>query len=408
MDTVLKDLSQFPDYTNPDFVADPYPYYAQLRHDAPVYWSDSHQAWYLTRHADVEAVARNRSVSSSRVPAIMSQVPQEQRDEFEPFAHAVASWMLFIDPPDHTRLRGLVNKAFTPRMIGGLREQIQRIIDDLLDRVTPKAAMDVISDFALPLPATVISTMLGVQPEGQDQFKQWSDDIVMAFSGHADPVDRFRRGQQSLFELADYFRPFVTRLRHDPQDDIMGALVMAEEAGDQLTEEELFANCVLLLVAGHETTTNLIGNGLLALLRHPRQFALLREEPALIRSAVEELLRYDSPAQNFSRLALEDIEVGGTTIRQGDRIFLCYGAANRDPEQFEHPDQLDIRRPVNHHVAFSNGIHYCLGAALARLEGQLALQALVERMPKMTLTAEPVEWNSNLSLRGVKALHVTF
>ena len=196
METVLKDLSQFPDYTNPDFIANPYPYYAQLRRDDPVHWNELNNAWYLTRYADVEAVVRDRRVSSSRVPAIMSQIAEEQRREFEPLAHAVSAWMLFVDPPDHTRLRTLVNKAFIPRMIEGLRTHIQGIVDDLLDGVAPRGAMEVISDFALPLPATVISTMLGVPPEDQDQFKQWSDDIVAALAGAGDPIERFRHGQQ--------------------------------------------------------------------------------------------------------------------------------------------------------------------------------------------------------------------
>ena len=405
---MMKDLAQFLDYTSPDFIADPYPYYAQLRRDDPVHWSASRNAWFLTRYADVEAVARDRRVSSSRVPVIMSQLTEAQREAFAPLAQAVSSWMLFVDPPDHTRLRTLVNKAFTPRMIAGLRSQIQQLIDALLDVVMPRGTMEVISDFALPLPATMIATMLGVPPEDQQQFKQWSDDIVATFAGVGDPGARFQRAQDSLFALSDYLRPIVARLRQEPQDNILSALAAAEEAGDRLTEEELFANCVLLLLAGHETTTNLIGNGLFALLRAPRQFALLREEPALMESAVEELLRYDSPTQNFSRLALADLEVGGVKIRQGDRLFLCYGAANRDPEQFEHPDRLDVRRAANRHLSFSQGAHYCLGAALARLEGQLAFRSIVERMPAIAFAPQPVEWNVSMSLRGLKALHVTF
>ena len=405
---MLKDLAQFPDYTNPDFIADPYPYYAQLRCDNPVYWSASRHAWFLTRYADVEAVARDRRISSNRVPAIMGQLTAEQRAAFAPLARAVSAWMLFVDPPDHTRLRALVNHAFTPRMIAGLRSQIQNTIDALLDAVMPQGTMEVIRDFALPLPATIIATMLGVPSEDHEQFKQWSDDIVGTFAGIGDPGARFQRAQDSLFDLADYLRPIVARLRREPQDNLLSALVVAEEAGDRLTEEELFANCVLLLLAGHETTTNLIGNGLLALLRAPSQYALLREDPRLMASAVEELLRYDSPTQNFSRLALEDLDVAGTKIRRGDRIFLCYGAANRDPEQFEHPEQLDVRRPANRHLSFSHGLHYCLGAALARLEGQLAFRSIVDRMPEIVLAPKAVEWSMSMSLRGLKALHVTF
>ncbi|MCI0849160.1 MAG: cytochrome P450, partial [Chloroflexi bacterium] len=320
-------------------------------------------------------------------------------------------WMLMSDPPSHTRMRGLVNKAFTPRMIEMIRSRIQTLVDGMLDSVLKNGRLDVIADLADPLPAIVIADLLGVPTEDHSQFKKWSDDIAAGITGTGSvgtQSERFLIAQKSFIELSDYFRGIVEELRGHPEDNLLSALVEAEEAGDKLTEEELFANCVLLMFAGNETTTNLIGNGTLALLRNPVQMQMLQNDGELIGSAIEELLRFDSPVQKLGRLATADIEIGGKVIKSGELVWLCYGAANRDPEQFSKPDQLDITRSDNRHVAFAQGIHYCLGASLARLEGQIAIGTLLKRIPEIKLTSEELEWNPSTVLRGLKALPVAF
>ena len=308
-----------PHFQDPDYVADPYKFFRLLRENDPVHWVEPQQTWYLTRYADLFEVLRGDRISSARIPAIMSGLTDEQRSQYAPFINAMSSWMLFADPPDHTRLRGLVNKAFTPRVIENLGLRVEHIVKELLDSAQNRGEIDLIADFALPLPSTVISEMLGVPSEDQADFQRWSDDIVEGLNAQPDTLDQ---AQESLAALSEFFRPIVERLRANPEENLMSALVAAEDEGDKLTSEELFANCVNLLIAGHETTANLIGNGTLALLKNPDQLALLREKPGLIGSAVEELLRYDSPTQNFTRIALEDFEINGKSIREGQRIMM--------------------------------------------------------------------------------------
>lgn len=395
----------------PEAVSNPYPLYDQLRVYDPVHWSEADNYWYVTRYEDLIALLRDERVSSSRFRAMATLLPDEVKEKLSDLINAVSSWMLMSDPPSHTRMRGLVNKAFTPRMIENMRSRIQTLVDGMLDKVQAGGGMDVIADLAIPLPATVISDMLGVPDKDQSQFKKWSDDIAEGLTG-SDTVgtqsERYAIAQRSFLELSDYFRGIVESLRGHPQDNLLSALVEAEEAGDKLTEEELFANCVLLMFAGHETTTNLIGNGTLALLQNPEQMRLLRNDGELLGSAVEELLRFDSPVQKLGRLAIADIEIGGKVVKAGELVFLCYGAANRDPEQFTNPGRLDITRADNRHVAFAQGIHYCLGASLARLEGQIAINTLLNRMPDISLASEDLERNPSTVLRGLKALPVSF
>jgi cytochrome P450 len=339
-------------------------------------------------------------------------MPNEIKELFRPFFTAVSSWMLMVDPPDHTRLRGLVNKAFTPGVVANMQSLIQELVDDMLERVQEQGRMEIITDLANPLPAMVIAELLGVPRTDQQQFKEWSDDITKALSG----IDTARSkeelfglysiAQNSILALSSYFKERVSELRLHPQENLLSALAQAEEQGDRLTENELFANCVLLMMAGHETTTNLIGNGVLALLRNPEQKDALANNPDLIVSAVEELLRYDSPVQKMARIALADIEVDGKQIKQGQLVCFCFGAANRDPEQFAAPEQLDITRKPNRHLAFGHGLHYCVGAALARLEGQIAFNTILRRLPKLRLENENLEWHRNFTLRGLKSLPV--
>jgi cytochrome P450 len=318
--------------------------------------------------------------------------------------------MLDRDPPDHTRLRGLVSKAFTPRALEKLRPGIQQIVDALLDQVAGRGSMDLIEEFAYPLPVRVICEMLGVPVQDHERFKAWGLDIARGLDAIMLPPDS-EVGQRSVSgrrALAEYFRELIAERRAAPRDDMLSALIAAEEAGDKLNEEELLATCILLLVAGHETTVNLIGNGTLALLRHPAELRKLRDHPGLIGSAVEELLRFDGPVQRTARIPSEDITIGGQTIGKGELVMPFLGAADRDPAQFPDPDRLDLTRTDNRHIAFGMGIHFCLGAPLARMEGQIAIKTLLARLPRLTLATDRPRFRQSLTLRGLQALPVSF
>lgn len=388
---------------DPAFVEDPYPTYHVLRSQDPVHHSPL-GFWVLTRYADVIAMLRDPRLVKEPIAAFVAAR----------FGMAVPPGlglsMLDRDPPDHTRLRGLVSKAFTPKALESLRPRIQQIVDGLLDQLETRGEMDLIEEFAYPLPVIVICEMLGVPVRDHERFKQWGLDIARGLDAIMLPPDS-EVGKRSIIgrrALAEYFRELIAGRRAAPREDMLSALIAAEEAGDKLDEDELLATCILLLVAGHETTVNLIGNGLLTLLRHPAEVARLRREPALIGSAVEELLRYDSPVQRTARITNAEVEVGGKTIPKGAFVVTAIGAANRDPAQFPDPDRLDIARADNRHIAFGFGIHFCLGAPLARVEGQLALGALLRRMPRLRLAEAPLEWRESSTLRGLKALPVEF
>ncbi len=392
---------------SPENRANPYPLYEQLRSEDPVLWDDFLGRWILTGYADVLACLRDPRLSAERVGALRTLLPQEVVEKIRPMERVFESWMLFLDPPDHTRLRGLVNKAFTPRRVEAMRSHIQQIVDELLNQVQANGRMDVIRDLAFPLPSTVIAEMLGVPSEDREQFRRWSSDII-GISGMIIDPERAVRAQNSILALMEYFRQIVAQRRKSPRDDLISAMIAAEDQGKFFSEEELLSNCVLLLEAGHETTTNLIGNGLLALLRHPDQLRTLRENPSLIGTVIEELLRYDSPVQLTGRVATEDMEIGDKRISQGDTVILLFGAANRDPAQFPAPNIIDLNRRENRHLSFGQGIHYCLGSPLARIEGQLAITTVLRRCPGLELTEESLEWRQAASLRGLTAFPVRF
>ncbi|HEV7683057.1 MAG TPA: cytochrome P450 [Pyrinomonadaceae bacterium] len=402
------------DLKSAEFLRNPYPVYDELRANDPIYWSAENGYWIITRYADIVAQVQNDRLSSNRIGAHQARMPEAAKEHFRPFFTAVGSWMLMIDPPDHTRLRALVSKAFTPGVVENMRALVQKLVDEMLAHVKERGRMDVMTDLANPLPAIVIAELLGVSGADQQQFKAWSDDIAMGLGGidtartKEELFSLYDLAQKSFIALADYFRVKVAELRTRPSDNLLSALIQAEEQGDRLTESELFANCVLLMIAGHETTTNLIGNGVLALLRNPEQKDQLAHNPQAIVSAVEELLRYDSPVQKMGRIALANLDIGGKQIKQGDLVCVSYAAGNRDPEQFASPAQLDIMRKPNRHLAFGHGLHYCVGAALARLEGQIAINTMLNRLPELRLETEDMEWNRNLTLRGLKSLPVAF
>ena len=388
----------------PEFHADPYPFYRRLREKEPVHQSPM-GFWVLTRYEDCVAVLRDARFGREEFQQMLSSVYGDDTEK-----PALPRSMLFRDPPDHTRLRALVSKAFTPRMIETMRDHIQEIVDRLLDRVQDAGRMDVMEDLAYPLPVTVICEMLGVPVSDHASIRGWSADIARSLDAIGLPSDQeiVERGRKSRRALADYFRRLVPERRARPQHDLLSGLIAAEEQGDKLSGDEIIAMCLLLFIAGHETTVNLIGNGTLALLRHPDQLRKLRAEPSLIGNAVEELLRYDSPVQRTARITSVDAEVAGQPMPKGTMVITALGAANRDPAQFADPDVLDVARKDPRHISFGFGIHFCLGAPLARVEGQLALGTLLRRMPRLALDEEKPEWRESSVLRGLKRLNVTF
>src|SRR5215204_4508352 len=395
---------------DPAFKTNPYPTYAELRANAPIHritLEDGRGVWLVTRYEYALAIFKDeRFVKDWRkvlTPEQLAQIPQ-----IPPVMEPLSKNMLETDPPDHDRLRALVSKAFTPRLITRMRPRIQAIADSLLDAVEDKGEMDLIDDYAFPLPITVMAELLGVPSEDRKKFRAWTDAAVSG-NGTAEYLERVLVHHMQAF--SDYLLEMFEEKRENPKDDLISALVQAEETGERLSEDELLGMVFLLLVAGHETTVNLIGNGMLALLTYPDQLQKLRKDSSLIKPAVEELLRYDGPVETSTeRFAKEDVAVGGTVIPRGEMVLVVIAAADRDPERFQDPDALDIARLGNRHLAFGKGIHHCLGAPLARMEGQIAIGTLLSRMPELRLK-EPYEslaWRPGMVLRGLQSLPVEF
>jgi pimeloyl-[acyl-carrier protein] synthase len=391
----------------PELIEDPYPWYAAMRAEGIVSYSlpglPNARAVMLSRHADVQAVLRDPRFGRAGFRQNVANVIGEG-----PLADSYSLWFLFQDPPDHTRLRGLVSKAFTPRSVNNLRQKIDDLVEQLLDRQAGKAAFDLMGGLAYEVPVLVICELLGVPAADRGRFSEWSAALAKGLDILTIPdPDSVRRGNEAAAGLTDYFRQLVLARRTRPGDDLLSGLIAVEDAGQRLTTDELLATCVLLFFAGHETTVNLIGNGVLALLRHPDQLERLRQAPELMPGAVEEFLRYDSPVQRTGRVALQDLELNGRTYYQGQRVNMLVGAANRDPDQFAEPDRLDITRSnASQHLSFAAGIHYCVGAPLARLEAQRAIGALLGRYPRLRLTDAAPVWRPTFVLHGLRELQV--
>ncbi|PWU24874.1 MAG: cytochrome P450 [Candidatus Rokuibacteriota bacterium] len=383
----------------PETIEDPYPLYHRLRTEDPVHQSPA-GIWVLSRYDDVGLALRDARFGRRGFQELITA-----RFGGPGFGNS----MLLQDPPDHTRLRTLVSKAFTPRAIEGLRAQIVSMVDGLLDQAGDRGEMDLIADLAYPLPASVICEMLGVPLVDRDRLREWSADIARSLDALiVSEPELITRAKAAGLALREYFEHLVGERRRAPRADILSALIAAEEAGDQLSTDELFATVVLLFLAGHETTANLIGNGVLALLRHPAELARLRDDPSLVESAVEELLRYDSPVQRVSRITSADVVINDHTIPRGSLVLALIASANRDPAYFPEPDRLDLARRDNRHLAFGSGIHFCLGAPLARLEGRIVLAALLRRCPRLALATDRVEWRQTFALRALVSLPVRF
>lgn len=382
--------------------ANPWPTYDRLRAEAP-YWQNPEGATILTRYADCEAVLRDTRFSSSNDHADPPMILAE--GDPRAFMDGEAAPLIFLDPPDHTRIRKLVNKAFTPRSVERLRPRVQEVVDGILDRAADEGGLDVVADLGFELPVIVICELLGVPLADREHFSGWSSDASRLLDNDLDEA-AVTAGVIAAMGFAQYFADLFEVRRKDPRDDLVSGLLAAEEEGDRLTIEELHSIVILLFIAGHETTMNLIGNGTNALLHQRDELVRWRDDPSLDAPAVEELLRFDGPVHLTGRIPVEDVEIDGHLFPRGKPAVTLLAAANRDPARFDHPDRLDLLRPDNHQLTFSQGIHYCLGAALARLEGQVAIGSLIRRFPDIELAAPPI-YRDHFVLRGLTELRVT-
>jgi cytochrome P450 len=394
---------------NDEVLQDPYPTYARMHEEGPLHYVEvagKWAVWSVFSHAECSSIAKDPRLSAKRAQQMLLPLPLSRQPEFSELARMLGLWLIFMDPPEHTRLRKLLNKGFSPAAIEGLRPQVEVIVDRMLKPLQHGSKVELMGQFANPMPVRIILEMLGIPQELRDTFVNWSRAIAVFRGNPNRTVEEARAAQDALIELTDFFRKTVAERRRNKGNDLISLLIDIEEEGEVLTEEELYAQCIALLFAGHETTRNLIGNGMYTLLRHPEETAELREKPELIRTAVEEILRYESPVQFTARVLKEEMEVCGQRIPKKWSILCMLGAANRDPKKFKDPNQLNLKRLNNEHLAFSAGPHFCIGAQLARLEGQVALLNLVQRFPEMKLTGPRPEWASTFGFRGLKSLPV--
>lgn len=390
---------------NPAVLADPYPLFQRLRTEDPVHWDPFLHSWVVTRYTDVITVLRDFSAARTPTPEYLASIGLQH---LAPIAQVMVKQMLFLDPPAHTRIRKLASYAFTPSRVAVLRDHIRDITRRLLDVVSANGRMDVIADLAEPLPYTVTAEMLGVPIEDAPQLKRWSQDFAEMLGNFQHNPEHARRVLSGLYEMTEYFRAAIQRLRQFPREGLIYSFLTADVDGDRCTDEEIIANTIITMVGGQETTTNLIGNGVLTLLRHRDELARLKGDLTLVPSAIEEMLRYEPPSQHTARLAPRDLELGGKRILKRQATIAVMASGNRDPERFPDPDRFDIARTDNHHLSFGWAAHFCFGAALARIEGQVAFEELLSRFQNFTLDPKPLVWRSNLGLRGLTALPIRF
>ncbi|MGH9113678.1 MAG: cytochrome P450 [Acidimicrobiales bacterium] len=399
------ELSLIEALQSPEHRADPHPRYHRLRRDEPTLYIPEFDEFVLTRYADCEAVLRDARFSSDPQHRRL-EFPLDEQDVRTQLSTTDLNVLLFIDPPDHTRIRRLVTSAFTPRAVEGMRAHIREIVDEILDEAAERGELDVVADLGYLLPVRVICEMLDVPRGDVHLFREWSSAATRLLDGVI-PADELTHAVGGAIQLIAYLDGLIDERRSHPGDDLLSGLIAAEEAGETLTEAELRSTTLLLFVAGHETTLNLIGNGTHALLRHPGELARLRDDPSLVAGAVEECLRWDGPVHLTGRIATEDLNVNGLRVERGQQVMALLAAANRDPDRFPDPDRFDIARPDNHHLTFSHGIHYCLGASLARAEGQIALGSLVQRFAELELLTEQPRYRDHFVLRGLDELRVS-
>jgi hypothetical protein len=396
--TTLSDQAEY-DLYGPAVIADPYPAYSAMRAAAPLVKAGG--VWYVTTYALADKVLKGQSFGRGKYVTLM-------RDALGagPLLDSLSNWILYLDPPDHTRIRSLVMRAFTPRAVSRLRSLIQHLVDDLVDEAGFQRETDFLRDFAYPLPVQVICELLGVPADDREEFKTWSADLGRGLQIMTATPEVVRKGNAAAASLGAYFRALIDDRRANPRGGFLDDLIAAEYQGGSLSEDELLATVVLLFFAGHETTVNLMGNGLAALLRAPSEWAALRADPALARTAVEEMLRFDTPVQRVSRVALEDLDVAGERVLGGEMVVVLLGGANRDPAQFQDPDKFMIRRAEGSHLSFAAGPHYCVGATLARVEAEIAMATLAQRCPDLALATEELTFRPNVILRGLESVPV--
>jgi cytochrome P450 len=391
---------------DPAVLADPFPLYARLRDEDPAHWSPRLKAWVLTRYEDVKRVCLDSTMSSDRLRPFFATLPPPEASKIAELARYLTLWMVFRDPPEHTRLRRLAARVFNVRSINALRPNIESLTAWLLDRLAERKEFDFIGDFAMPLPALVIIDMLGAPREELARLKRLSDEMALFIGSARDAPEKYERAGAATREMADLFRELITARRAAPQRDLLSELVALDDGGERLSDDELVATCILLLFAGHETTTHHLANGLRALLRFPAELEKLRANPALAPAAVEELLRYDGPIGAQVRIVQQAQTLHGKALKPGERVFLLMNAANRDPRAYANPERLDLSRNGVPHLTFGFGAHICLGFPLARLEGQVALPAVLARWRRLELASETIEWMDSMVLRGMKAMPV--
>jgi cytochrome P450 len=388
----------------PEVLANPYPLFHRLRNEDPVHWDPFLHAWVVTRYADIVRVLHDFSAQRTPTPEQLSAMGLE---DMAPIAQVMVRQMLFLDPPSHTRIRSLASYAFTPHRVEVLRAHIREITEGLLDAVEPMGCMDVIADLAEPLPYIITAEMLGVPVDDAPQLKAWSQDFAEMLGNFQHNPERAPRVRRSVEEMTRYFRSAIQEVQKHPHEGLIQSFLRAELNGDRLTEDEIIANAIVTMVGGQETTTNLIGNGVLTLLRNPEELKRLITDFSLIPSAVEEMLRYEPPSQHTARLAPYDLELGTKKISKRQAVIAVMAAGNRDPERFAEPDRFDITRRDNRHLSFGWAAHFCFGAALARIEGQIAFETMLRRLPSWSLEPGPLSWRANLGLRGLTALPIT-
>jgi cytochrome P450 len=399
------------DPRHPDFIADPFPALLHLMEHEPVFWSEELRGWVLTRYEHVRASLRDPRLSADRVRPFLAHFKGPERSTVQHLVEHLSMWSSFNEPPVHTRLRGLMNKAMTLQTILALEPRVRALADELIDGALERGEMDMIADFAYPLSATMIAELFGVPRADVPLLKKWSDELGAFIVQSRTLTNKYEIADGGLRSMTSYFEDVVAERRRRPREDMLSRLIAAEEKGDLLSPDELFACCALLFFAGHETTTHLIGNGMIALLRHPEALAELearRADTALMSSAVEEMLRWDGPLLMMARVASEDFELLDKRILAGSRVFLMIAAANRDPRVFPDPDRFDIHRRDNRHIAFGNGVHHCIGAPLARLEARIAFPRLLERLLEPELATSKLVWRDAFVVRGVNQLPVRF
>ncbi len=393
------------DPRNPDIIADPYPALRALQDNDPAHWSEALGGRVLTRYADVRHALTDKHFSADRMRPYFAHQPPTARAEVSHLERYLTPWSVFNDPPLHTKLRGIMGRAFN-RRFESMPPEIERLVSGLLDDLQEREQADVIAAFAYPLPASVILVMLGTPLDEIEELREWSDELATFVGSGMMSGNKPRRAEIGIKHMADYFKRLIAERRNRARDDMLSDLMEADEDGRKLSDDELVAAAILMLFAGHETTTNLIGNGLYELIRHPEQMQTLRDAPELAASAVEEVLRYQGPSGAMTRIVVADTEMHGATLKRGERVFAMIHAANRDPRRFAEPERFDVARHPNPAITFGAGIHFCLGAPLARLEGELALPALLERFTDFELIDEAPEWSDSLVLRGLRRLNL--